>query len=280
MLVNADTKIAALLKHHPQALDSIISISPRFEKLRNPLLRKLMAGRTSIGMAAKIGGCSEADFYRVLQPLGFIADKPMPKKTAAPVPLRPALLQALQPRQLLQLDVRPLLAGGEDPLKLILATIKSLQEEEVLKIINTFEPSPLIALLKQRGWASWTDCPAPGHFETYFFRESDADTEKIEAPAPLPPASEGDWEALEGRFAGNMVPLDVRALEMPGPMIRILETLEGLAPELALYVVHKRLPLFLLPELAQRGYTYRSRELSENEVHLLIFRNEHDADRK
>lgn len=58
MLINPDTKIATLLKTHPKALDAIISISTKFEKLRNPVLRKLMAGRTSISIASKIAGCS------------------------------------------------------------------------------------------------------------------------------------------------------------------------------------------------------------------------------
>ena len=52
--INANTKIAAVIKQHPEAMEAIISISPRFEKLRNPLLRKLMAGRTSLAMASKL----------------------------------------------------------------------------------------------------------------------------------------------------------------------------------------------------------------------------------
>ena len=49
-------KIAALLKQHPDALETIVTLSPDFKKLK-PILRKLMAGRTSIAMASKIGGC-------------------------------------------------------------------------------------------------------------------------------------------------------------------------------------------------------------------------------
>ena len=52
MTINANTKIGTILKQHPAALDVIVSISPKFEKLRNPILRKLMAGRASIAMAS------------------------------------------------------------------------------------------------------------------------------------------------------------------------------------------------------------------------------------
>jgi hypothetical protein len=51
MVITANTKIAAILKSNPAALEAIVSISPKFEKLRNPLLRKLMAGRASVSMA-------------------------------------------------------------------------------------------------------------------------------------------------------------------------------------------------------------------------------------
>ncbi len=72
--INAQTKIATLLKHHPDALEAIVSIAPDFKKLRNPILRKIMAGRTSISMASKIGKCTPDDFFKVLEPLGFVVE--------------------------------------------------------------------------------------------------------------------------------------------------------------------------------------------------------------
>jgi hypothetical protein len=60
---------------------------------------------------------------------------------------------------------------------------------------------------------------------------------------------------------------------MPKPMHTILEALDHLPTDTALYVYHKRIPVFLLPELAQRGFEYRIKEISDGEVHLLIFRN-------
>ena len=55
--INANTKISYLIKAHPDALEAIISMDPKFQKLRNPLLRKVLAGRASIAMASKIAGC-------------------------------------------------------------------------------------------------------------------------------------------------------------------------------------------------------------------------------
>ena len=56
-------------------------------------------------------------------------------------------------------------------------------------------------------------------------------------------------------------------------MITILEALDLLTDGEALYVYHKRIPVFLLPELKERDFDYRIREISESEVHLLIFKS-------
>lgn len=55
MVINERTKIGTILKHHPDALETIVALSPDFKKLRNPILRKLAAGRATIAMASKWG---------------------------------------------------------------------------------------------------------------------------------------------------------------------------------------------------------------------------------
>lgn len=37
---------------------------------------------------------------------------------------------------------------------------------------------------------------------------------------------------------------------------------------------HKRIPVFLLPELVERGLEYRVKEIAEGDVKLFIFRPE------
>lgn len=95
LTINANTKIAALLKAHPDALEAIISISPKFNKLKNPLLRKLMASRTSISMASKVAGCTVQHFFDALQPLGFIIDKKVVAEKNQPQEKKPGFMSAL-----------------------------------------------------------------------------------------------------------------------------------------------------------------------------------------
>lgn len=271
MLINEQTKIAVLLKNHPDALEAIVSLSADFKKLRNPVLRKLMAGRTSIAMAAKIGGCTPEDFFRVLQPLGFSVDRNKvfhnelePKNK--PIP---EYLKLLKPEQIVEFDVRSMLAEGNDPLKSIQQKVKALEPGQALQIINTFEPVPLIKLLEKQGFQTYVNYVEKDWIETYFYKTQSSGSAEVEADAN----TSGDWEQIISRYKNQLQEIDVRHLEMPMPMMTILGELEKLPKEKALYVHHKRIPVFLLTELKERGFDYRIKEIQHNEVYLLIFSN-------
>ena len=266
MTISANTKIAAILKHNSDALEAIISITPKFEKLRNPLLRKLMAGRTSIGMASKISGCSVEDFFTRLVPLGFeVDDVNLPVNEVKPH--LPAFFNSLKHDQIKELDVRPVIDAGEDPLSLIIKTVKSIKQGEALKIINSFEPTPLLSLLKKQGFDHYVDAIDEAVVETYFYKTGDAAVEVNEGES-----AEAGWDSYQKKFEGLLETVDVRDLPMPQPMRTILEALETLPEEKALFVYHKKIPVFLLPELKDKGFDFRIKEISDNQVHLLIFK--------
>lgn len=269
MMINAGTKIAAILKQNPAALDAIIAVSPKFEKLRNPILRKVMAGRTSLSMAAKVGGCMVEDLFVKLRPLGFETDAVTAVEEEETQKPLPAFITSLKKNQLVELDVRPVIASGKDPLSIIVQQVKTIQRGQVLKIINSFEPTPLMALLEKQGFVSYADTIKEDWVETYFYKTNDVETPVKDTPA----GSNEGWDIILKQFEDHIKTIDVRHLEMPGPMMTILESLETLPAGTALYIYHKRIPVFLLPELAERKFGYRIKEISDGEVHLLIFKD-------
>jgi uncharacterized protein (DUF2249 family) len=269
MVINPNTKIASILKHNPAALEAIVSISPKFEKLRNPILRKLMAGRASVSMASKIGGCRVDDLFAKLEPLGFEIDHAKTVATADEKKV-PVFIQTLRKDQIIVLDVRPMLSSGRDPLSQILEKIRNLKHEQVLKILNSFEPTPLMLLLQKQGFESYAEEVNDNLVETWFYRKSNE--RKLEIP---PVANDPhNWDEILSNFKNKLQTIDVRSLEMPLPMLTILEALDKLPAGMALYVYHKRIPVFLLPELAQRQLDYRIKEIADGEVHLLIYRTD------
>ncbi|MBK6930722.1 MAG: DUF2249 domain-containing protein [Saprospirales bacterium] len=268
MTINANTKIAALLKQHPDALEAIVSISPKFAKLRNPILRKVIASRASIATAAQLGGCTVDDFFNKLQPLGFeidlIAATTEEDNEKRPVP---EFLKNAEQYNMVELDVRPVIESGKDPLNSILQKVKSMNTGDALKIINSFEPTPLMYLLGNQGFESYSEKIDAELVYTYFYKKIDS---ALEFDAQRASGSDG-WDEIMNRFKNRLKSVDVRALEMPLPMRTILEALETLPADKALFVYHKRIPVFLLPELEERKFSYRIKEIGDSEVHLLIY---------
>lgn len=269
MLIDENTKIGTLLKAHPKALDNIISLSPKFTKLRNPLLRKIMGARTSIAMAAKVGNCKPADFFKVLQPLGFEeekAHKPVPDVTGETE--LPEFIKNIDSANVVELDVRPIINGDGDPLSLIIKTVKDLPKGAVLKIINNFEPTPLISLLGKKGFKSYINHIDAETVHAYFYKTDDSQKLDVE----INNRNGEDWDSLLKKYEGNTIDIDVRHLEMPQPMHTILENLETLPQGKALLVQHKRIPVFLLPELKELKVEYRIKEELNGAVWLLLFK--------
>jgi len=270
MTINANTKISSLLKYNADALEAIVSISPKFTKLRNPILRKVIAARTSIALASKLGGCSVDDFFKKLKPLGFEIDNVavvMEKENEnKPVP---AFMKNIAADKMIELDVRPIIELGKDPLDIIVKKVRALETGSVLKIINSFEPTPLMHLLGKQGFESYTETISDDLVNTYFYKKSDINFLAANKETEY---SKG-WDEILNRFKDNLETIDVRALEMPLPMHKILEALETLSKDKALFVYHKRIPVFLLPELEEQQFSYRIKEIGDAEVHLLIYKN-------
>ncbi|WP_242928840.1 DUF2249 domain-containing protein [Pontibacter vulgaris] len=277
MNIAANTKISALIKENPAAIDAIASINKHFEKLRNPVLRKILASRVTIADAARIGGCDIEMFYQKLEPLGFIigntanADTLNPNTMQTPettTATQPAYLAQLPEQNIITLDVCEDIVTGNDPFLKIMNAVEEIGENNALLIINTFEPTPLIAILKKKGYSFWTDVKNENLVYTYFWLENETEaTEQI----TIKPA-ENSFEDMMARFAGKVKRIDVRAMEMPQPMVTILGELEVLPTGEALYVVHKRVPQFLLPQLEERGFNITIQEVGPNQVDLLIYK--------
>ncbi len=263
--INVQTKIAYLLKESPDALEAIISISPRFTKLRNPILRKLMASRTSIANASKIGGCSVNDFFEKLKPLGFEIDETVQLENHEKAPV-PEFMNTISEENLAELDVRAMLDAGNDPFKLIMDKVNGLKEKQILKLINSFEPTPLIQILEKKGFQTYVEIINENLVNTFFYNSKD-----VKLTEATKTNTQEDWDVRLKSFENKLAYVDVRKLEAPLPMLTILDELEKLEPENALYVYHKRIPVFLLPELQEKKYDYLIKEISDGEVHLLIF---------
>lgn len=269
MHISKDTKVSVVIKHNKEAIDVIASLNSHFEKLRNPILRKLLAPRVTLADAARIGKCDLNVLLSALEGIGFTADFPptdpltsKPKQDESPMDLDTPTVT---------FDIRPLLHQGVDPFNQIMETLKGLKKGDSLCVISPFEPTPLIRILSEKGYVCHVS-ESNDLFETRITRQdlNSQTTESSQEPVPL--CTAGEFNMLCDRFLGKIVALDVRELEMPQPMIAILEQLSELQPGYALLVQHKRIPQYLLPELEERMFKIVAHEKSGFHFQLLIHR--------
>jgi len=275
MLISAKTKISTLIKANSQAINAIADINPHFRKLKNPVLRRVLAPRVTIEMAAKIGGVNVQVFFDKLEQIGFEIDKNdlsgLTNNSAKEVNNKTETMIDIENDKITILDVREDLANGIDPFSKIMATIKTFTEGEVLQIINTFEPVPIINVLKQKGFISKIEHISDKEIHTYLKKEKEDRSEEINEKAKNDAKSD-DIDTVFASFKEKFKEIDVRDLEMPQPMVKILEELDGLPDDYCMYVHHKKVPQFLLPQLDERNYVYLTKDIDQDNTKMLIFK--------
>lgn len=173
---------------------------------------------------------------------------------------RPQALARLSKGNEVHLDVREDIRRGEEPFARIMSAVKALAPEQALVLRAPFEPVPLYAALGKRGFAHWTDQRGADDWSVWFYRE--------------PGASGGatqDARAMTSVDEDQLV-LDLRGLEPPEPMVRVLERLDALEPGQRLIVLNERRPIFLYPQLDARGFTHDTEALEAGLVRIVIRR--------
>jgi uncharacterized protein (DUF2249 family) len=156
------------------------------------------------------------------------------------------------------LDVRDHIRRNREPFARIMAAVAALAPDEALVLRAPFEPIPLYEVLGKRGFAHWVDRRAPDDWSVWFYR--------VDAGAP----SARTGAAMSEPAATCSI--DVRGLEPPQPMVRILEAVERLRPGEILEVFHERRPLFLYPQLDERGFLHETDEPAPGLVRIVIRR--------
>ncbi len=266
MTINSNTKISKILRENTEAISTIASINKHFEKLNNPILRRVLAPRVTVKDAAKIGKVSVNEFLQKLEEIGFevvyeednqIIENLEKKKSATEI------------SNVVSLDVRPTINAGADPFSEIMGALKELKENETLKLINIFEPIPIIQILQEKGYTTFVEQISDNEYHTFFSKNTQNSHKDIVSEMPI---SEGSFEEKLVSFGGNIKEIDVRHLEMPEPMVTILKELESLPENFVLFVIHKKVPQFLLPELKSRNYSWMHKDIEKGLTHILIYK--------
>ena len=169
------------------------------------------------------------------------------------------------------LDVRDDLRAGRRPLRRILDAVGALAVAEDLCLYATFEPVPLYALMRLRGFSHAAQRLPDGGWKVHFTRTASHSRGKpaIATPAARPVPSNA--ERASAPEPDSWLRLDNRGLEPPEPMMRTLQALDTLEPGHGLEIHNDRRPAFLYPHLEERGLQHRTQDEADGSARVRIW---------
>lgn len=178
----------------------------------------------------------------------------------------------------IELDVRSQLRSKLEPFSLIMDTVKQLRKEDIFVLHATFKPTPLLGVMKLKGYANKVEQVGSDHWIATFVHKSMKHLLEQEGEAEAQPAETGRGEkepecgaAADGSDGqGVAYTLDNRGLEPPQPMMRTLAQLEKMRPQDTLVILNDRVPVFLIEELKQTGCSYEVTELADGTARIVI----------
>ena len=286
-------RVSDVLARDEGLVDVFVRHSSHFEKLRNRTLRRVMGQLVTVEQAARVAGVGLDTLLRDLNDAlypgvststppraGSARARESDASTVPPAAHRPPGAAEVE------LDLRDDMRAGREPFSRIMTAVRELVDDHVLRLRTSFEPVPLFAVLAKRGFLYESRQDAPEDWSVWFWRGAAAsavvsksasqpfgavatEPRPTSAAVPVEPAVKPSDSNSPGERTHW---LDVRGLEPPQPMLRTLAALETLPAGHELVQINVRVPQFLLPVLAERGYVFSVDESSADRVLVRIRR--------
>jgi len=153
--ISPGTKVGQLLDAYPELEAVLIAMSPTFEKLKNPLLRKTVARVATLQQVSVVGGVNiDVLIRRLRKEAGQNYDDMSAEN--------PEYLSADIPEWLdyskvkIHFDATAIITSGESPMKEILHQTGLLNSGEIFELQTPFIPAPIIDILKSKKFKTHT----------------------------------------------------------------------------------------------------------------------------
>ncbi|MFW5699821.1 MAG: DUF1858 domain-containing protein [Bacteroidota bacterium] len=166
LVITPKTKIYDLLVAWPELEDVLIEAAPQFKKLKNPVLRRTITRVTNISQAAGVAGLNVQELVNKLRTAAGQDSLDVAGEVGQAYTMnRPAWFVEGTIQD--TIDIRDMLNAGEQPVHEVLATLKKLEEDQILKIIAPFLPVPLLDKTLSLGYKHWVDKKSDEEFVVY-----------------------------------------------------------------------------------------------------------------
>jgi hypothetical protein len=228
-----------------------------------------MARLVTFRDAARVGGVSLETLLSTVNQTPWTAKDAVPPDTDDEdgPPEWMALVETARHRWF---DARPLLEKDKEPFRAIMRQAAKVRAGGFLILDAPFDPAPLRRVLARKGFVAYGTHIGEDHWRTWFLKDPSL------AAAATDQIADADDETAVARVwrEDGDVHIDVRGLEPPQPMLAIIREIERDDGPAALTIHHEREPVFLYPELAERGWHHKLVDGDPGEVRLILWRDE------
>lgn len=157
-IIHANTHLNVIINLDPRIVDYIVALQPHeFERLHNPIMRRLMSPRISIGRVAVMVGRPVEEILAHIATLADVEIVPVDEKTHPQSPSEvPDWVENADPEQITVVDLLPIDATLDaDPFPPVSLAVKKLAAGEILLIKHKWEPQPFYDVWSQMGNLVW-----------------------------------------------------------------------------------------------------------------------------
>jgi hypothetical protein len=170
--ITPQTKVGVILETYPELEEVFLKYSPQFGKLRNPILRRTIARVATLQAAAATAGVDVAELVNALRAKVGQESAPLQSPPRCPATVKievaggelPGWVNKKKVTETLEVDA--LLNEGEHPLKTIKQSLRDLEGNQMVRIISSFRPEPLLETLTAEGYRIFASPGRNNRWET------------------------------------------------------------------------------------------------------------------
>lgn len=152
--ITKDTRVAALLRDYPETEELLIGMSPAFNKLRNPVLRRSVARVATLGQAAAVGHLPATELVNKLR--AAVGQDPLAGDVGDEPEYFGAQPDWFDPNEIVEVLRDDELDPDVMPINPLLRVARDLDEGEIVELVTSYLPAPGIDILRRKGYRTWT----------------------------------------------------------------------------------------------------------------------------
>lgn len=169
IIISPKTKVGELLDNFPDLEPVLIAMSPAFEKLKNPVLRRTVARVATLRQVAAVGGLKVDDIVNCMRKESGQSDEG--KDNSEVSYLSPTVPEWFEKAKIINvMDASPIINSGASPMSEILRQTNLLNTGEIFELRTPFIPAPIIDMLRAKDFNIYIVQMA-SHVLSYITRE-------------------------------------------------------------------------------------------------------------